>query len=255
MGALATLDGDFVLDGELVALDSQGRPSFQVLQNNLSRSLPVYFYCFDLLNLDGETFMTLPIERRRAFCTACFPRRKIRCASRRYCKRHPVKFLRRCAGSAWKVLSANGSIPSTNPASGQARGSSSARTCSRSLSSAATSPAHAVRCVTRGRLREETTHLRCESEERLCPANSGRLFPALKTLQTAQCPFKNLPEKRASRWGESLTAEKMAQCRWVNPKLVCQVAFVEWTDAGHLRHCTFVAMRDDKKPSEVVLES
>ena len=39
--ALASLDGDFVLDGELVALDSKGRPSFQVLQNNLSRSLPV----------------------------------------------------------------------------------------------------------------------------------------------------------------------------------------------------------------------
>jgi bifunctional non-homologous end joining protein LigD len=47
---LASLDGNFVLDGELVALDSQGRPSFQVLQNNLSRSLPVYLYCFDLLN-------------------------------------------------------------------------------------------------------------------------------------------------------------------------------------------------------------
>jgi bifunctional non-homologous end joining protein LigD len=32
----------------------------------------------------------------------------------------------------------------------------------------------------------------------------------------------------------------------VTPKLVCQVAFLEWTVAGHLRHCTFVAMRDDK---------
>ena len=63
--ALASLDGDFVLDGELVALDSQGRPSFQVLQNNLSRSLPVYFYCFDLLNRDGETLVSSPIERRR----------------------------------------------------------------------------------------------------------------------------------------------------------------------------------------------
>jgi bifunctional non-homologous end joining protein LigD len=41
--ALSSLGSDFVLDGELVALDSQGRPSFQVLQNNLSRSLPVYF--------------------------------------------------------------------------------------------------------------------------------------------------------------------------------------------------------------------
>ena len=64
--------------------------------------------------------------------------------------------------------------------------------------------------------------------------------------------FKNLPEERASRWGESLTAEKMDQCRWVKAKLV---AFVEWTDAGHLRHCTFIGMRYDKKPSEVVRET
>ena len=63
--AFASLDGDFVLDGELVALDSKGRPSFQILQNNLSRTLPVYFYCFDLLNRDGELLINLPIERRR----------------------------------------------------------------------------------------------------------------------------------------------------------------------------------------------
>ena len=47
----------------------------------------------------------------------------------------------------------------------------------------------------------------------------------------------------------------MEQCCWVKPKLVCQIAFVEWTDAGHLRHCTFIAMRDDKKPAEVIRET
>ena len=62
---LASLASDFVLDGELVALDPQGRPSFQLLQNNLSRSLPVYFYAFDLLNRDGELLLNLSIERRR----------------------------------------------------------------------------------------------------------------------------------------------------------------------------------------------
>jgi ATP-dependent DNA ligase len=87
------------------------------------------------------------------------------------------------------------------------------------------------------------------------PRVRDEIFPTLKTLQTARCPFKNLPEKRASRWGESLTEEKMDQCRWVKPKPVCQVAFLEWTDAGHLRHCTFVAMRDDKKPAGVVRET
>jgi ATP-dependent DNA ligase len=89
------------------------------------------------------------------------------------------------------------------------------------------------------------------------PRIREELFLTLKALQTAQCPFNNLPEK-ASRWGESLTAEKMEQCRWVKPKLVCQVAFVEGTDAGHLRHCTFVAISLRKwfaKPELAELET
>ena len=46
-----------------------------------------------------------------------------------------------------------------------------------------------------------------EGEERLCRRRvRDEIFPALKALQTAKCLFKNLPEIRASRWGESLTA-------------------------------------------------
>ena len=87
------------------------------------------------------------------------------------------------------------------------------------------------------------------------PRIRDEIFPTLKTLRAARCPFTNLPEKKTSRWGESLTAEKMNQFRWVTPKLVCQVQFVEWTNAGHLRHCTFIGMRDDKKPAKVVRET
>ena len=73
--ALASLRSDFVLDGELVALDSQGRPSFQLLQNTLSRTLPVYFYAFDLLNRDGERCCTCRLNAD-ATCweTPCRPR-------------------------------------------------------------------------------------------------------------------------------------------------------------------------------------
>ena len=63
--AFASLGGDFVLDGELLAFDPQGKPSFQLLQNNLSRALPVHFYAFDLLNGHGELLQNLFIERRR----------------------------------------------------------------------------------------------------------------------------------------------------------------------------------------------
>ena len=63
--ALVSLEGDFVLDGELVALDSQGRPSFQILQNTVSHERPTYFYAFDSLNRDGELHLNLPLSRRR----------------------------------------------------------------------------------------------------------------------------------------------------------------------------------------------
>ena len=41
--------------------------------------------------------------------------------------------------------------------------------------------------------------------------------------------------------------------QWVRPKLVCEVAFVEWTLDGELRRTTFLGWRDDKDPEEVVL--
>ncbi len=52
------------------------------------------------------------------------------------------------------------------------------------------------------------------------PRFRDEIFPTLKPLQTSRCPFKNLPERRASQSGKSLTAEKMEQCRWVKPRLV-----------------------------------
>ena len=64
-----------------------------------------------------------------------------------------------------------------------------------------------------------------------------------------------LPENGPANPCSGPTPEKMEQCRWVKPKLICPVAFVEWTDAGHLRHRTFVAMRDHKKAAEVFRET
>ena len=58
---LASLAGDFVFDGELVALDPQGRPSFQLLQGSFSHSLQIYFYAF-LLNRNGDLLVNLPFS-------------------------------------------------------------------------------------------------------------------------------------------------------------------------------------------------
>jgi ATP-dependent DNA ligase len=52
-----------------------------------------------------------------------------------------------------------------------------------------------------------------------------------------------------------LPPEKMKECVWLKPETVAQIAFLEWTGADHLRHTTFVALRDDKDPKKVVRET
>jgi ATP-dependent DNA ligase len=73
-------------------------------------------------------------------------------------------------------------------------------------------------------------------------------------LQTSQCPFANLPERANARRGEAITAEVMKKIQWLRPKLVAQIEFTDWTEGNHLRHSEFVALRSDKKASEVVKE-
>jgi bifunctional non-homologous end joining protein LigD len=46
----------------------------------------------------------------------------------------------------------------------------------------------------------------------------------------------------------------MENCRWLRPKLVAQVEFTEWTPDGHLRHASFVGLRDDKEARQIVRE-
>lgn len=67
----------------------------------------------------------------------------------------------------------------------------------------------------------------------LVPATRREVFERIKHLKTAQCPFVNLPELAAGRWGQGLTAEKMKECVWVRPELVARIQFLEWTGADH----------------------
>jgi ATP-dependent DNA ligase len=83
------------------------------------------------------------------------------------------------------------------------------------------------------------------------PAVREQLHQRYRGLETPEGPFANLPEARAGRWGEGLTATKMKNCRWLKPVLVGQLEFVEWTLDKHLRHARFAAIRDNKEASEV----
>jgi ATP-dependent DNA ligase len=85
-------------------------------------------------------------------------------------------------------------------------------------------------------------------------ASRSALIKKMTPLLTDTCPFLGLPERRAGRWGQGITAEKMKDCRWLRPLLVGQFEFVEWTPDAHLRHSTFVGFREDKDPRDVVRE-
>jgi bifunctional non-homologous end joining protein LigD len=62
--ALAPMPDDTVIDGEVVALDEDGRPSFNTLQNYGSTGAPLHFFIFDLLTLSDRDVMGEPLTKR-----------------------------------------------------------------------------------------------------------------------------------------------------------------------------------------------
>ena len=136
--ALASLEGKFVLDGELVAFDTQGRPSFQVLQSTPSHEVPVFFYVFDLLNQNGELLLSSRGCAVANFWLNCCLAPTIRFACRLSFRPRRDTFLRPCASLTWKGLSASEWILPTNLANDREHGSNTVRTESKSSSLAVT---------------------------------------------------------------------------------------------------------------------
>ncbi len=64
--ALASLPDETVIDGEVVALDADGKPSFKILQNFGYGKAPLHFYVFDLLIIGGKDIISKPLIERRS---------------------------------------------------------------------------------------------------------------------------------------------------------------------------------------------
>ena len=67
------------------------------------------------------------------------------------------------------------------------------------------------------------------------------LIASIRGLFTDTCPFTPKPKANAP-------------VKWVEPRLVCEVAFQDWTSDGKMRAPSFLGLRDDKEPKEVVRE-
>jgi ATP-dependent DNA ligase len=55
--------------------------------------------------------------------------------------------------------------------------------------------------------------------------------------------------------GTGTHRRKVKECVWLKPEAVARIEFLEWTDADHVRHTKFIALRDEKDPRKVVRET
>ncbi len=252
--ALKKLPNDCTLDGEIVALDEQGKPSFQLLQNNLSRPLAVYFYAFDLLSIDGRELVDAPIEERRAELDQLPLQEPLRRSALLDAPADQVLDAVRSLGLEGVVGKRDGSTYEAGERSGawikQRTGAEQ-----EFVIGGYTPGTRGFDALLVGVYEKRKLQFVARVKDGFVPRLREEIFAKFKGLETDECPFTNLPEKKGARRGEALTAEKMKECRWLKPKLIMRVAFVNWTDAGNLRHPTYVALVTDKKPAAVVRET
>src|ERR1700683_4761221 len=234
-------------------LDAEASPSFNTLQNYGSSGAPLHFFIFDLLVLKGKDVMGEPLTKRRelieehvlpeladpiCYCpvldgslTDLVRSVKAQGLEGLVAKRRDSKYEPGLRSGAWMKMRVN---------AGQEL-----------VIGGYTPSAKNFDALVIGYYQDGKLIYAARTRNGFTPASRAELFKKLRPLEIADCPFANLPEKHAGRWGAGLTATKMAECRWLKPVLVAQFEFVEWTSDMHLRHSRFMALRDDKNAPDV----
>jgi bifunctional non-homologous end joining protein LigD len=236
---------DCVVDGEVCALDDEGRPSFSAMQQG-KRGTPIVYYLFDLLEVEGEPIVDLPVEERR-------------------------KRLEKLLDKRNKIVRFSESFDDGNALLAAAEkqgleGIMAKRLGSRYLPGKRSRDwlkikghgrqEFVIAGYTRGKGRRVGTLGSLvlgmyEGGELVYVGNVGtgfndqeidRLLEKLKPLERKIPPFENVPKMPRVRKGDVI---------WVEPKLVAEVEFVEWTHDGRLRAPSYQGLREDKDAGEV----
>lgn len=252
---------DALLDGEIVALDEQGRSRFQLLQQRSSAGTrpPIALYVFDLLRRDGVSLIREPIERRRAALERLLPKPLGPLRLSPVFRIPPADLLAEAGrlGLEGIVAKAAGSAYEPGRRSGawlKCRIASEQEFVIGGFTAPEGGRAHfgalLVGHYAGGRLLYAGKVGTGFSGQTL-----AELSAALEPLRQTACPFADLPSAKRSRFGAPMNAAALRSIRWVRPRLVCQVKFAEWTGDGRLRHPVYLGLRADKKAAEVVREA
>ena len=253
--ALKGLPGDTVIDGELVALGPDGRPDFNLLQNFRSAESRILYYAFDILIHQGQRLTELPLSEHRAILsTVIEPSEHV--ALSQVSDRSAAEMLKFVKDHGLEGIVAKRADSVYQPGQRTGLWSKYRINLGQEFVIGGYVPSHlGVDSLVVGFYRGKDLIYAARVRAGLVPATRREVFERIKHLKTAKCPFANLPELTAGRWGQGLTAEKMEECIWLRPEAVAQIQFLEWTGADHLRHTKFIALRDDKDPLKVVRET
>jgi bifunctional non-homologous end joining protein LigD len=236
---------DCVLDGEVCAFDEQGRPSFSAMQQ-AKPGTPYAYEVFDLLELDAQPLVDLPLTERREKLEALLDRRNTSVrlsetfedgdalfeAAREQglegiiAKKADSRYIQGRRTREWLKIKTTGrqEFLICGYTKGQGRRS-------RSFGSLVLGHWLGGELVYVGNCGTGFTE-----------AVIDELLEKLKPLERETSPFPVVPK---------MPRVKKADVVWVEPKLVCEVEFVEWTHDGRLRAPSFQGLRDDKSPEEV----
>jgi len=244
--SLQALGIDAVLDGEIVAMDENGKSDFQLLQQyDPDSTIPLHYKVFDLLELNGTDTTDLPLTERKALLKKLLPK-------------HPL-------------IDYSDHI--------EARGEdffNAAR--SKDLEGIMAKKADSL-YHTGTRTSEWLKIKHHKSQEAViagytAPGGSRKNFGALvlgayngpeliyightgtgfttQALKDMSAMLKPLVQSQ-SPFEEVVKTNQPVT--WVKPKLVCEIKYTEWTSDGRMRHPVFLRLRPDKKPSEVTMQN
>jgi bifunctional non-homologous end joining protein LigD len=251
--AVTALPGDrLLLDGELVALDEDGRPNFQRLQQRaqIRRSLdirhasvesPVTYFAFDLLGLDDFDLRPLPLSTRKAVLRKLLPAAGV------------IRYLDHFEEDGELLYRQVLNLGLEGIVAKQAASPYRAGRSERWLKVRSRRSEDFVVVGFTGPKGSRTgfgaLHLGRYVDGQLTycgRAGSGFTDAELTAIRD------DLERKRRATPPCTGTLPRETSTVWVEPGVVCEVEFTEWTDEGLLRQPVFLRFRDDKRPEECV---
>jgi bifunctional non-homologous end joining protein LigD len=232
-----------VLDGEVCALDEQGRASFSAMQQG---GAPLVYYAFDLLELEGEPLLELPLEERRRRLAKLLDRRNTTVrlsetfddgealyeAAKQQglegimAKRKDSRYFEGKRTRDWLKLKTHGRQEFL--IAGYTHGGGRRASTFGSL----------ILALHEGGELKYVGNVGTGFND----AEIRRLLERLKPLRRETSPFRTIPKMPRVRKDEIV---------WVEPQLVAEVEFAEFTHDGRLRAPSYQGLREDKEPEDV----